>query len=426
MSEWRQVKIGDICQVGDGAHAKVKRQVSGIPYLTSKNFGRGKLKLDDVDFISEQDYERLFSKGVKSIRRPQDGDVLMGIIGTFGNGYRYKSSDKFGVSSSVAILRPNQTKLDPDFLEYMVNSKTFSLIHQAYGSGSVQGYTNIPTIKSMPIYLPPLEEQRRIAAVLSTLDAKIDLLRRQNHTLEQIVQTLFKRWFVEFEFPNEAGQPYLSNGGPMQPSELGEIPLGWRVMQLEKICKTIYRYPQFYGMEKFDSGVPVIRGEHLLPDGRIDHNWGNYWFVSGDYSEQFPRTVLKEFDVVLAVRGSVGKYSLVGKKHIGAQISPNTIRLSANPKFIFESLLFPLLKSNNFEKRLLKTVSSSAVPAINASEFKGFEFLIPNIETQKKLYKIFEMLYRKTDDNILQIQTLTCLRDTLLPKLMSGQIRVSD
>ncbi|MBN1877377.1 MAG: restriction endonuclease subunit S [Anaerolineae bacterium] len=229
MNEWREVEIGEVCQVGDGAHAKVERKVSGVPYLTSKNFDRGKLKLDDVDFISEQDYERLFTKESKAVTRPQDGDVLMGIIGTFGNGYRYKPSDKFGVSSSVALLRPDQSMLNPDFLEYVVNSDRFRATHEAYSSGSVQGYTNIPTIKRMLIPLPPLAEQRRIAAILSTLDAKIDLLRRQNITLEAIAQTLFKRWFVDFEFPDAHGRPYRSAGGPMQASELGEIPVGWRV-----------------------------------------------------------------------------------------------------------------------------------------------------------------------------------------------------
>lgn len=135
MSDWEYVQIGSICDVGDGAHTKVSRQKIGIPYLTSKNFSKGALKLDDVDYISEDDYENLFSKASKAITRPQKNDVLMSIIGTFGNGYKYKENDFFGISSSIAILRPNQSKIDADFLEYAINSRAFENTHKAYSGG---------------------------------------------------------------------------------------------------------------------------------------------------------------------------------------------------------------------------------------------------------------------------------------------------
>ena len=147
MSEWKEVKIGDICKVGDGAHAKVARQEKGVLYLTAKNFEAGSLKLHDVDFISEEDYERFFPSTSKAVTRLQLNDVLMGIIGTFGNAYRYQETDNFGVSSSVAIIRPNSCELNSDFLVYLLNSEKFKYVHQAYSSGSVQGYSNIPTIK---------------------------------------------------------------------------------------------------------------------------------------------------------------------------------------------------------------------------------------------------------------------------------------
>ena len=88
-----ELTIGETCYVTDGAHSKVKRQQDGILYLTSKNVGSGELKLDKVDWISEADFEKLFSNTSKSQRRLQPGDVLMGIIGTFGNAYLYKENE---------------------------------------------------------------------------------------------------------------------------------------------------------------------------------------------------------------------------------------------------------------------------------------------------------------------------------------------
>ena len=127
MSKWTELPLGKVCDIGDGAHAKVARVEDGVPYLTSKNFGKGFLKLDNFDFISTEDYERLFSKDAKAIRRPKKDDILMGIIGTFGNAYKYKKSDHFGISSSVAVLMPNKEIIKPDFLQYVINSEEFLL-----------------------------------------------------------------------------------------------------------------------------------------------------------------------------------------------------------------------------------------------------------------------------------------------------------
>src|SRR6266487_4589509 len=238
--------IGDVCKVGDGAHAKVPRSDSGVMYLTSKNIGFGKLDLGTVDFISKEDFEKLFSKSSKAVRRPQTDDILMGIIGTFGNAYQYKNTDQFGISSSVAILRSNASMLDSLFLYYVVSSKFFKAIHKAYKGGSAQGYTNIPTIKRLPIPLPPLAEQQTIAHILGSLDDKIELNRRMNETLESIARTLFKSWFVDFDpvrAKMEGRQPYGMDAetaalfpDEFEDSQLGMIPKGWRVGTFKECC----------------------------------------------------------------------------------------------------------------------------------------------------------------------------------------------
>ena len=100
---------------------------------------------------------------------------------------------------------------------------------------------------------------------------------------------------------------------------------------LESLTKLIYRYPSFYGMEKFDRGVPVIRGEHLGQDGRISTDWRDYWFVAPEYSAKHPKTILCLDDIVMSVRGTVGLFARVTENHVGAQISPNLIRIAPEP-----------------------------------------------------------------------------------------------
>ncbi len=166
-SEWKKFRIGEVCTLGDGAHTKVKRLDTGVLYLTSKNIKNGKLILNDVSYISEEDFERLFSSSKSSVRNLQYGDVLIGIIGTIGNAYVYKRDDKFGVSSSVAILRPDVKTIDSKYLYFILSSRFFQRMLSNVKGGSVQGYTNLPLLRSLPIILPSISEQKSIADTLS-------------------------------------------------------------------------------------------------------------------------------------------------------------------------------------------------------------------------------------------------------------------
>ncbi len=117
------------------------------------------------------------------------------------------------------------------------------------------------------------------------------------------------------------------------------------VVELGEICDEIYRYPSFYGMEHFSVGVPVIRGEHIDEWGSISQNWSDYWFVSEEVSSQFPRTILREGDLVFTVRGTIGKVGLITKAHDGAQLSPNLIRFSPSREKIDSIFLWYFLQS---------------------------------------------------------------------------------
>jgi len=270
----QEATIGEVCSVGDGAHAKVARQEEGILYLTSKNIGFGSLKLDTVDYISDEDFERLFSKSLRAVNRLIPGDILIGIIGTFGNAYQYKESDHFGISSSIAILRPDPSILDSGFLYYVVTSTAFKDTHAAYKSGSVQGYTNIPTIKSLPIVLPPLAEQKAIAHILGTLDDKIELNQQMNQTLEAIARALFKSWFIDFDPVRaklDGRQPIGMDAetAALFPAEfedggaIGKIPKGWVVGTVQDIGHVICgKTPSTQDAENYGDEIPFI----TIPD----------------------------------------------------------------------------------------------------------------------------------------------------------------
>lgn len=133
-------KIGSCCLVGDGAHASIKRKKEGILYLTSKNLKNGKLDLSKVDYIDEISFAKHFRENSKAITLPRNDDIIFGIIGSVGEVYGVRSNDRFGISSSVAILRPNQELIFPKYLFYWVKGPIFQNALFAIKGGVAQSY----------------------------------------------------------------------------------------------------------------------------------------------------------------------------------------------------------------------------------------------------------------------------------------------
>jgi len=423
--------IGDVCKVGDGAHAKVPRSDSGVMYLTSKNIGFGKLDLGTVDFISKEDFEKLFSKSSKAVRRPQTDDILMGIIGTFGNAYQYKNTDQFGISSSVAILRSNASMLDSLFLYYVVSSKFFKAIHQAYKGGSAQGYTNIPTIKRLPIPLPPLAEQQTIAHILGSLDDKIELNRRMNETLESIARTLFKSWFVDFDpvrAKMEGRQPYGMDAETaalfpdgFEDSMLGEIPRGWKVTTIGEVTHIV------------GGSTPSTKEAAYWDNGTI------HWATPKDLSslanavlietercitetglQQISSRLLPKGTVLLSSRAPIGYLAIA---EIPVAINQGFIALICDKELSNHYILQWLRLNMDIIKG---RANGTTFQEISKANFRPIPLVVPCNPILKFFDQQVSNIHEQIVNNLQQNQTLATLRDILLPKLLSGEIRVKD
>ena len=407
-TEYNEVELGQVCRVGDGAHSKVERKESGIPYITSKNIEVGHLDTEDVDYISEEDYRRIFPDN-GTVRRPKPGDVLIGIIGSFGNAYRYTESDHFGISSAVGVLRPDESKLDSDFLYYVVTSDTFRAVHESVKGGSVQGYTNTDTIQSLPLVLPPLPVQRRIADILGALDDKIELNRRMNETLEEMARALYRHWFVDF--------------GPFQDrefkdtEEMGPIPKGWEVKPLESIV--------------------TIELDNIDPQDFPDEEFDYYSFSAYD-ENRYPK---------LEVGGEIGsRKSLVKRRKVMvSRLNPGDYRIwtvypdgdrrgITSTEFIhfvpndpeLWGYLNCHLRSEGFKAEFRRHASGTtgSRQRVRRRTPNDFGTVIPSedvLETfGKRVNPVWDLIHFNREEN----QTLAETRDYLLPKLISGEIEV--
>ncbi|EGQ7760908.1 TPA: restriction endonuclease subunit S [Vibrio parahaemolyticus] len=414
--------IGEVCSVGDGAHSKVTRVETGIPYLTSKNIGQGFLKLDKLDYISEESFEKLFSKDSKATRRPQAGDVLFGIIGSFGNTYLYKESDFFGFSSSIGILRPNPELLDSEYLYYVVSSKKFRDNHANHNSGSVQGYTNIPTVKGLPLPVPSIAVQKKIAKVLQSLDRKIAVNQQTNQTLEAMAQAIFKSWFVDFD-PVKAKMRGEQPEGmdeataslfpeKLVESELGLIPEGWDVGTLSDVAKycsartktdtiTLENYISTENMLAEKKGVTAAS---KLPTAKTVAA-----YKSGDILVSNIRPYFKK---IWLAEGSGGRSNDV----LGFEsVSANT-----------ESYLMNVLYQDTFFEYMTRTSKGAKMPRGDKTAIMNWEMAVPPVELREAFSAIVDKFYQLIPQNRAQNATLESLRDTLLPKLLSGELSLTD
>jgi type I restriction enzyme, S subunit len=448
---WEEKKVGDVCYVTDGAHSKVDRQPNGVLYLTSKNNGVGNLILDKVDYISINDYERLFTNTSRSQRRLITGDVLIGIIGTFGNAYRYKEGDHFGVSSAVAILRPDKKVLDSEYLYYVVTSSIFKNTHAAYKSGSAQGYTNIPTIKQLPLPLPPLHEQKAIAHILGSLDKKIKLNRRMNETLESMAQALFKSWFVDFdpvidnalaagnEIPDALdakAATRLALGENRKPlpeeirkqfpnsfkytEEMGWIPEGWKVQQLNSLVDIIGGgTPKTSIPEYWDGEIPWFS----VVDAP---NSSDVFVINTEKSitelgvQNSSTKILPVGTTIISARGTVGKCAMVGRPMAMNQSCYGiNARHGVSDIFVYYTVL---LRVSDLQQKSHGSVFST----ITRDTFKTIQVPFSGLDLINKFDTYTESFLNKILSNSKEIVTLSRLRDTLLPKLLSGELRIPD
>lgn len=340
-------------------------------------------------------------------------------VGTLGRVAQVKKLDSMiTVDSHVTIVRPS-TDIDPLFLGYSVYSQQ-NLI-EAMGEGST-GQTELSRTRlaeEIKIRVPSKNEQLMIGKLFADLDNKIELNNAINKNLEEMAQALFKRWFVEFEFPNENGDPYKSSGGEFEESELGLIPKGWRVGVISDLGEVVGGATPSKGKEEYytSQGIPWITPKDLSANKNKYISRGQIDITESGFKNSSTRLVPKG-TVLFSSRAPIG-YIAISKN----EMTTNQGFKSVVPfEHIGSEFLFYLLKFNT--EKIENRASGSTFKEISGSEMKRVPVIIPSIFAIQQFNGIVESLGELVGKCESENDTLILLRDTLLPKLMSGEIRV--
>lgn len=416
---WKQEQIGTHCIVGDGAHAKINRQNSGVKYLTSKNFKNGRLDLSKLDYISEESYQKYFREDSKALTKPQPDDVLFSIIGTIGEPYLVQNGDKYGLSSSVSIIRPDKLQIYPKYLYYWIRGQIFQDALYGIKGGVAQSYVSLEMIRSLPLYYPPLPTQNKIASILSAYDDLIENNTRRIKILEEMAQTLYQEWFVKFRFP---GHEQVK----MVESDLGLIPEGWEITTLGDACTV--GDGAHAKIKRQESGILYLTCKNFK-GGDLDLSKVSY-IAEKDYLKYFQEnskalTKPRLGDVLFSIIGTIGEpYLFQNNDKFGISSSVAILRPDTNR--LFSDYLYYWIRNYLFQDALFAIKGGVAQGYVSLGMIKSLPIYFPPITLQKRFNthasQLLSLIHALKEKNI----NLQKTRDLLLPKLISGQIDVEN
>ena len=404
--EWKEVRLGDVCNIITGFPFPGKKySKEGIRVVRGDNVTIGNLRWD-----AEKDkrWNEPFDK--TEYYSLQANDIVIGMDGSRvgKNKARIKKEDlPLLLAQRVACVRHNELA-EQDYLYYNIFSKKFIDYVNSIHTGSAIPHISQKQIEDYKILLPDLETQRRIASILSSLDRKIELNNKINADLEEMAQAIFKNWFVDFE-------PFKD--GKFVDSELGMIPEGWKVGRLTDVIKLMPG-----GTPK--TSEPLYWDNGTIPFFSPKDVSGVYCFETEKHiteaglnkcsSNLYPKDT-----IFITCRGTVGKVCLTA---CDMAMNQSNYAIKAIDGYT-QYYVYYLVKS--VVERLIKKSNGAVFSAITSKDFDE-EILIPSQKTVEDFTNVIDSFFRRIFTLGTENSRLSTLRDTLLPRLMSGEIEVPE
>lgn len=367
-----------------------------------------------------------------------EDDIIITTVGSWptnpasvvGKVVKVPSNMKFSLLNQNSVRIRANDLVNQKYLYYLLKSNSFKeyIVGTAQGSANQASITQ-KDIKNFKYNIPNLNEQKAIAKVLSDLDEKIETNNKINKTLEEMAQAIFKQWFVDFEFPNEEGKPYKSSGGEMVESELGKIPKGWVVTSLNDIVDIFNGY-SYKGKELSESKDAMITIKNFDRNGGYKVDGLKEILISDKVK---PHHYVEINDIVVAHTDLTQGAEIIGNpilvhskgKYDKLIMSMDTVKVKSKIKEINNELLYFILKDYRFKQYALGYVNGTTVLHLSKSTIPQYNIAVPTDKSLMiQLGNCLSSVMRKVSNNVKENEKLISIRDTLLPKLMSGEIRV--
>lgn len=405
---WKTSQLSQISKIGDGAHASLKRMELGIPYLTAKNITESGVDYSQMDYISEETYNKYFKEESNALTQPRKDDILYSIIGSIGGVYVVKE-EKIGISSSVAIFRVNSEIVIPQYLAYFLKSKSFDAQVQAIKGGVAQGFMSLGKLGTVTISYPDdVNYQKRIVDILYAYDSLVENSQKQINLLEEAAQRLYKEWFVDLRFPNYEECKIVDG-----------IPEGWKRVHISDVCETV------------GGGTPSTKVNEYYQDG--DVRWvtptditRNKCLILLDSEKKITKMGLEKssarmvppYTILMTSRASVGYFGICEHEVCTNQGFISCIPYEENIRYF---LLYNLM---NRTEEIRQKASGSTFLEISKKSFREFEIILPASNALEIFNKVITTYIKQMEISAKKMSQLWQARERLLPKLMCGKIKI--
>jgi type I restriction enzyme S subunit len=409
---WELIEAGKYCEkVTDGTHDSPKQSTEGYPLITSRHIKGSKIDFDNAYLISKEDYDHINKRSYVS-----QWDVIISMIGEYcGFTYLEENSEINYAIKNVGLFKTGD-ELKSKWLYYFFQSKYTNHLLNTYRSGTSQPYLALGVLREFPILIPQNhDEQESIVSILDSLRKKIELLQAQNKTLESMAQTIFKEWFGKYQIGDE-------------------LPEGWRVGEFGEVIEFING---FAFKSKDLSKEPIDNAYKVFKMGDINKGGG---FKPGKTKGYYPKSmstklnkyILKNGDLLMSMTDMKDAISLLGHTAlmiyedeyiVNQRVGLIRVKNDINIEYPY---LYLLTNNDDFIAGIRAGANSGVQVNLSTQGIKETEFIIADKETNKAFNNVVMPLFEKRKANSQMIKELKKTRDTLLPKLMSGQVRVNN
>ena len=379
--------LNDICEfIVDCPHSTAPNEGEGYPIIRTPNVGRGRLILDGVQRVSKATYDK---RNIRAV--PQKDDIIFAREAPAGNAAIIRAGQEVCLGQRTVLIRPDKKKVCPQFLAYYILApkQQYELLGTA--NGATVAHVNIPIIRNMPVNLPKIEIQERIAEILSSYDDLIENNKKQIKLLEEAAERLYREWFVDLHFPRYENTEIIDG-----------VPEGWKRKRLVDIADIQYGYAfdgsKFNDMKK---GIPIVRIRNI-PAG-----------ITSDYTTE-EKYLIGNGDIIVGMEGEFHINSWSGDN---AYLVQRTCCFRPKKKEMQGWLLWAIRKPIKYYE---KTIVGATVSHLGKKHIDAIDLLVGPDELYVPFQNYFDKRQSLLNQNVLLLEA----RDRLLPRLMSGEVEV--
>ena len=394
MEEWKEVRLGDLCIDNKGSYGIA---ASAVPYSKDLYTYLRITDINDDGTLNKSDLKSVADENAEQYLLQPNDIVFARTGGSTGRNYFYDGSDGIFVYAGFLIkFSIDPIKVNPKYIKYFCLSQEYKNWVYSFNTGSTRGNINAQTYANMPVILPPRSQQDLLVKTLSSLDDKIELNNKINTNLEQQIEALLLDYLSKKETTSVKLGDYLYIKGR----------IGWKGLKKnEYLSESKYR---------------IINGETLTKSG-ID--WNKAGYISEERYTESQEIMLQVGDILLSKDGTIGKIGYVDELELPTSVASGIFVIrNNNPSEISTTFIYYLLKSKLFDSFIIARTEGSVIPHLYQKDFMDFEFPLPSPELMNEFEKTTSPMFNHIINNLRENKKLNSLHDSLLPKLMNGDI----